>query len=200
MNKPQDFEVVQAYTGFTPLAPGGHICRIMDVKEVVSQKGSKPMIVVSLDTDRSDSQPSYFTDQFKNNNKIGKKWSNNAVARQLIFDADGNTNKGFKTFIEAVKGSNKGLTDNTIFGNFPLDKALKGMFIGGVFGREEYMNDNTGECKFATKFQSFRTIEDIKNGVEVPKDKLLNPSAASNSNSGNYEADITLIDDGDMPF
>jgi hypothetical protein len=197
MIKPNDFDNVQAYTGFTPLAPGGHLCKIMDVKEVTSQKGGRPMIVISIDTDKSDSQPNYFTDQFKNNTKIGKKWSNNAVARQLVFDADGNTNKGFKTFIEAVEKSNNGF--KVVWGD-GFVKCFVGKLVGGVFGREEYMNNDTGECKFATKFQSFRTIEDIKNGVEVPKDKLLNPGSKSSSNGPDLYEDITPVDDDCMPF
>lgn len=196
MNKPQDFEKVEAYTGFTPLAPGGHICRIMDVKETTSQKGSRPMIVVSLDTDKADSQPNYFTDQFKNNTKVGKKWSNNAVARQLVFDADGNTNKGFKTFIETVEKSNNGF--KVAWGD-GFAACFKNKLVGGIFGREEYLNDYS-ESKFAVKFQSFRTIDDIKNGVDVPKDKLLNPGSNNSSGAPDIYGDVTIVDDGDMPF
>lgn len=195
MIKPNDFEQTQAYTGFTPLSAGGHICKIVNVEETKSQKGGKDMIVISIDTDKSDSQPSYFQEQYKNNNKVGKKWSNNAVTRQLVFDADGNTNKGFKTFLENIKGSNPGFNIDSIWGNEPLNKFLKGKLIGGVFRREEYLNDYS-ESKFAVKFQSFRTIEDIRNGVEIPKDKLLNPTGNSNSDNG----DLTPVDDGDMPF
>lgn len=199
MIKPQDFDQTQAYTGFTPLAAGGHICKIVNVEETKSKQGGKAMIVISIDTDKSDVQPSYFQEQYKNNNKIGKKWSNNAVTRQLVFDADGNTNKGFKTFILAVEKSNNGF--KVAWGD-GFAACFKNKLVGGVFGREEYMNDNTGECKFATKFQSFRTIEDIKSGVEVPKDKLLNPGSSSNIsfNAGDFGEDITPVDDGDMPF
>lgn len=195
MNKPQDFEVVQAYAGFTPLAPGGHICKIMNVEETKSQKGSRPMIVVSIDTDKSDSQPNYFTDQFKNNKNIGKKWSNNAVARILIYDADNNTNRSFKTFIEAVEKSNNGF--KVAWGD-GFAACFKNKLIGGVFGREEYEKD--GVYKFTTKFQSFRTIEDIKNGVEVPKDKLLNPGSNNNSGVPDFGDMVPVEDMGEMPF
>lgn len=199
MMQPKDFNEVQAYAGFTPLAPGGHICKIVNVEETTSQKGGKPMIVVSIDTDNSDSQPIYFQEQYKNSTKVGKKWSNNAVVRQLVLDADGNTNRGFKTFIDTVEKSNQGF--KVQWGaNFAT--SLKGKLIGGVFGKEEYL-DNYGGSKFATKFQSFRTVEDIKNGVEVPKDKLLNPTGNGNNNAfngGGFNDDITPVDDGDMPF
>lgn len=197
MNKPNDFEKVEGFTGFTPLAPGGHICKIVNVEETKSKQGSKDMIVISIDTDKSDSQPNYFQEQYKNNNKIGKKWSNNAVKYQLIFDADGNTNKGFKTFIETVEKSNNGF--KVTWGD-GFAACLKNKLVGGIFGREEYMNDSTGECKFATKFQSFRTIEDIKSGVDIPKDKVLNPGSNNSSGAPDFYADITPVDDGDLPF
>lgn len=80
---------------------------------------------------------------------------------------------------------------------------LKGKLVGGVFGKEEY-KDSYGNNKFSVKLFNFRTVEDIKNGVEVPKDKLLNPSGNNNqsfNNGGmNFDEDITPVDDDDMPF
>lgn len=191
MLKPQDFENVQAFEGFTPLEVGGHICKIMNVEETKSRQ-NKDMIVIYLDTDKTDKQPEYFTQQYKSNQKADKKWSNNAIVRQLVLDADGNTNRGFKTFIEMVEQSNNGF--KVQWGdNFAA--CFKGKLVGGVFGREEYLN-SYGESKFAVKFQSFRTIEDVKKGIEPPKDKLLNPS--ENSNASGF--DLTPVDGGDMPF
>lgn len=190
MQKPQDFENVQAYAGFESLAPGGHMCKIMNIAETKSKAG-RDMIVISLDTDKTDSQPEFFTQQFKNNQKPDKKWSNNAVVRQLVLDAEGNTNRGFKTFIEMIEKSNSGF--KVQWGdNFAT--CFKGKLVGGIFGREEYL-DTYGISKFAVKFQSFRTVDDIKKGVDVPADKLLNPSGNPNNND-----DLTVVNDGDMPF
>ena len=41
---------------------------------------------------------------YKNDTRATKKWG--CVVYQLIEDQDGNTNKGFKTFIDAVEKSN----------------------------------------------------------------------------------------------
>lgn len=196
MQKPQDFEQVQAFEGFTPLEVGGHICSIVQVNEIKSKAG-KDMIVILLDTDKTDKQPHYFKDRFDNNTNINKKWPNGAIVRQLVLDADGNTNRGFKTFIEMVEKSNQGF--KVQWGdNFAA--CFKNKLVGGVFGREEYLN-NYGESKFAVKFQSFKTIEDIKKGVEAPKDKLLNPSGNNSSNTPDIYGDIVPVDDGsDMPF
>ena len=151
------------------------------------------MIVILLDTDKTDKQPHYFKDKFDNNPNISKKWPNGAIIRQLVLDADGKTNRGFKTFIEMVEKSNQGFK---VQWGEKFSSGFKGKLVGVVFGREEYL-DSYGQSKFATKALNFRTIEDVKKGIEPPKDKLLNPSSNSNSN---YTEDITPVDDGDMPF
>lgn len=192
MIKPNDFETVQGFTGFEPLEAGGHICRIMNVEETKTKNGGKDMIVIYLDTDKSDKQPNYYSEAYRNDNRNPKKWNNNAICRQLVLDADGFTNRGFKSFIDCVEGSNQGF--KVVWGE-KFCECLKGKLVGGIFGREEYLNDNTGETKFATKFQNFRTVDMIKKGVEVPKDKLLNPSG-----NNSYAGDITPVDYGDCPF
>lgn len=197
MLKPQGFDQVQPFTSYEVLEAGGHICKIIQVSETKSKAG-RDMVVILLDTDATDKQPGYFKKKFDNNQNPDKKWPNNATIRQLVYDADNNPSKGFVTFIDCVKKCYPGLTDDKIFGNFPIGTNLKGKLIGGVFGREEYLN-NYGDSKFAVKFQSFRTLEEIKKGVEVPKDKLLNPGGSSN-NSFDSNGDITPVDDGDMPF
>ena len=192
MLMPKDFKEVQGYTGFETLNAGGHICKIMKVEETKTKNGGKDMIVVYLDTDKTDSQPEFYSNQFKNNTNPDKKWSNNAISRVLVFDAEGNTNRSFKTFIECVESSNAGF--NVVWGDKFCD-CLKGKLVGGVFGREEYLDRNTGESRFAVRFQNFRTVDQIKNGVTAPKDKLLEPSSAFNANE-----DITPVDDGVLPF
>ena len=75
--------------------------------------------------------------------------------------------------------------------------------FGGLFGREEYLN-NYGESKFSVKFQGFRTIKQVKDGLEAPEDKLLNPTSNYNStnsfSNSNYSGEMTPTDEGDMPF
>lgn len=193
MQQPKDFQNVQAYTGFTPLEVGGHILKIMKVEETQSKAG-RDMIVIYLDTDKTDSQPNYFSEAYANNTRENKKWNNNAIVRQLVLDAEGATNRGFKTFIDTVEKSNNGFKvqwgDN--FAN-----SLKGRLVGGLFGREEYVN-NYGESKFAIKLSNFRTVDEIKRGVDAPKDKLLNPNNEYSMPGG---GNLTPVDDeGCMPF
>ena len=194
MLKPNNYDNTQSLGGFTPIELGGHVLVIKKIEEVKSKKSGRDMIKISLDTDRTDSQPGYYTERWKNDNRDNKRWG--CIVNQLILDNEGNTSKGFKTFIEMVKNSNQGLTDDRIFGNFPLETNLKGKLIGGAFGREEYLN-SYGESKFSIKCMNFRTVQDVVEGkVEVPKDKLLAPAADYNSG---YD-DVTPIDDGEMPF
>ena len=182
MLKPNNYDNTQSLGGFTPIELGGHILVIKKIEEVKSKTG-KDMIKISLDTDR-----------WKNDTRENKRWG--CIVNQLVLDNEGNTSKGFKTFIEVVKSSNQGLTDDKIFGNFPLETNLKGKLVGGVFGREEYLN-SYGESKFAIKCTGFRTVQDVRDGkVEAPKDKLLAPTTDYNSGFD----DVTPTDDGDMPF
>ncbi|AGX43984.1 hypothetical protein [Clostridium saccharobutylicum] len=196
MIKPQDFDNVQAFEGYEKFEPGGHVCKIIQVSETESSNGHRPMIVVLLDADTTDKQAGYWKRRFDSDQRQNKKYPNNATVRQLVYDADNNTNRGFKTFIEMVEKSNPGF--QVQWGN-NFAACFKNKLVGGVFGEEEYLDKNTGISKFAVKFQNFKTVEEIRKGVEVPKKKLLNPGSNSN-NSFNYDTEITPVDDGDMPF
>ena len=160
------------------------------------------MIVIYLDTDKTDSQPNYFSTAYKNDKREAKKWNNNAIVRQLVLDADGNTNRGFKTFVEMVKKCNPGFNENVLWGSEPINKFLKGKLIGALFGEEEYLN-NYGESKFACKFQAFRTVEEVKKGIDAPERKMLNPGndKTANTDTNNFDGNQWAVEDyGNMPF
>lgn len=192
MNKPQDFDEVQGFSAFEPLNAGGHICRIMKLEETKSKAG-RDMVVIYLDTDSTDSQPNYYSNLYKNDTREPKKWNNNAIVRQVVYTADKTTSRGFKTFIDMVEECNNGF--KVAWGN-NFAACFKGKLIGSVFGREEYL-DNYGNSKFAVKFQNFRNIADVKEGIAAPEDKLLNPT--DNAYGGGND-DMTPIDGGELPF
>ena len=94
-----------------------------------------------------------------------------------------------------------GFNENVLWGNEPINKFLKGKLVGALFGEEEYLN-GYGESKFACKFQAFRTLEEVKKGIDAPERKMLNPG---NNNSANTDATFdgnqwTVEDSSDMPF
>ena len=166
MVKPNNYDGTQEYGEFKPLELGGHICKIMSVEETKSGSG-KDMLKIFLDIAEGE-QANYYAEQYKADSRAEKKWG--CIVYQLTEDKDGNTNRGLKTFVTSVEKSNKGFT--VAWGdNFTA--CLKGKLVGGVFGREQYQNSK-GELKFATKCVSFRSVDTIRAGVEVPADKLLN--------------------------
>lgn len=192
MNKPNDFENVQGYGEFVPIELGGHFCRILKVEETTSSTG-KDMIKIAIDTAPDDKQPGYYKKIFEADTRLDKKWPSGAVINQLVYDSDGNTNRGFKTFITAVEKSNPGFTVQWGDG---FSGCFKNKLIGGVFGREEYISQRDGKTRFATKCVQFRSIEAISEGVEAPADKLLPEHQNIMQNEGGF-ADL---DDDDLPF
>ena len=199
MKMPKDFNEVQGFTAYESLSAGGHICKIMKVEETKSKAG-RDMIVIYLDTDKTDSQPNYYSNAYKNDKRENKRWNNNAIVRQLVLDTEGNTNRGFKTFIDYVDKCNNGF--KVVWGEHFTD-CFKGKLVGALFGEEEYLN-SYGESKFACKFQAFKTLEEVRRGLDAPEKKLLNSTGGNSMpagfNGGYDGGDITPVDDGDLPF
>lgn len=187
MRKPEDFDQVQAFGEFTPLELGGHILVIKQVKEIKDQHGNTTRVDIAFDTHTEDKQPNFYSDQYKRDTRQKKSW--NGVKSEWPYTKMGATNPFFKKFIDSVKASNK---------NFQLcwddkfESCFKGMLVGGVFGREQYLKD--GELKKITKCVEFRSVEAIKAGVKVPEDKLVD-------GSNDYQNHlINVTDDGTSPF
>lgn len=165
MQKPRNYDRTSAFGEFTPLELGGHVCKIIKVEETTSST-DRPMIKIALDIAEG-KQKDYYRTMFDKDDRPDKKWG--CVVYQLIEDRDGNTSKGFKTFIESVKKSNKGFNEDAIWDdNFA--SYFKGKLIGGVFGREQY-KANDGKFKWSTKCVQFRSVDVVREGVEVPEDK-----------------------------
>lgn len=195
MLKPNDYDRITAYGEYNPLELGGHICKIMNVEETTSKSG-KPMLIISLDTAPQDVQPGYFSEKYRNDTRQNKKWG--CRVWQLVYDSEGNTHRGFKTFCTSVEKSNP---------NFHIQwgdafaSCFRGALIGGVFGRVEYAKQSGG-TGWQTKCVAFRTVEAIENGVEVPEDKYLNQNTSSSAyDSQQHQNDFRTIDDSDdLPF
>jgi hypothetical protein len=170
---PKDFNEVSAYGEFEPLKLGGHVCKIMNVEETHSST-NKPMLKINLDIAEGE-QKDYYSNDYKRNTKENKKWG--CTVYQLIYDTEGKTSRGFKTFITSVEESNNGFKAS--WGD-TFSASFKGKLIGGIFGREQYL-DKDGHPKFSTKCFNFRSVETIRKGVEIPADKMLYNSPASNT-------------------
>lgn len=168
MNKPNNYETTQAVGDFTPLKLGGHICRIMQVEEKQSRTGLT-MLVISLDIAEGD-QKDYFANQYKSDTRENKKWG--CVVYSVVDESTDYGTKNLKTFITCVENSNNGF--KVQWGD-KFATCFKGKLIGGVFGKEQYLNQNNEE-KWATKCRFFRSVDSIKVGFDVPEDKYINDS------------------------
>lgn len=192
MNKPNAWDKTIGYSDFTPLELGGHICKICKVEESKSST-NKEMVLIYLDIAEGD-QTGYFEEKYKSDNRDRKKWG--CIVYQLVHDKDGNTNRGFKTFIDAVDRSNTKFNQEKIWDE-KFAAYFKNMIVGGIFGREQYENSN-GELKWATKCMHFRDVDTIRSGVDVPKDKYLkNEPIYTPSENGSFEE---VTDASDLPF
>ena len=166
--KPKDWETAQAYTGESEqLTPGGHIVRIMGMRQEMS-KNNKPMIVVAFDIEEGSASDGFYRRMHDNKKKFdaGAKWQ--GVIRYMLYGKDGvSTNGFFKGFIGAVEESNPGFTWNWD------ERSVAGKLVGMVFGEEEYRKQD-GNIGTSVKAQQARSVQAIRDGVEVPAKKVLN--------------------------
>ena len=169
IKKPSNWDAVEVMEfDYTPIELGGHKGIIMKAEEYTSPQSGKTSLKVSVDTSKDDKQPEYFTEQYKNDNRIDKRWPNSAI-KYISLGEEENQIKMLKSFITAYENSNGC--------QFDWDKdweQLKGKKIGIVFGQEEYTSQD-GTTKLATKLNQFRSIDKVDN-VKIPKVKLLDGS------------------------
>ena len=166
MNKPQGYDEAQSYTGdFENLELGGHVCQIKEVRVENTLNTGAEVLIIAFDIAEGKQAGFYQKkyDEDKKNN-TNAKWK--GVYRQFT---QGNSTPYFKGMIENIEKSNEGYNfANTGFN----EQTLIGKFFGGIFGREQF-KDQQGKLRFATKCRVIRTVEAVRNGVEVPEDKLL---------------------------
>jgi hypothetical protein len=183
MNKPQDWDKTEAFTGeFKNITPGGHICKIVDAYESTTQSG-KAQLIIEFDIAAGE-----FKDFYKEQHErrltanAEAKWQ--GIYRQLTGGEIGQTNPYFKGVITAIEESNKGYKWNWD------EKTLVGKLFGGVFGQEEYETDKG--IKLATKCFWIRSVEAVKKGIEPPAIKRLQV--------GNVFADKPKFPEEEIPF
>ena len=166
IKKPSNYDNVEVMEfDFTPIELGAHKGIIMKAEEYTSPQSGKTSLKVSVDTAKDDKQPEYFKEQYKNDVRIDRKWSNSAI-KYISLGEEENQIKMLKSFITAYENSN-----NCQFDWGKDWEQLTGKKIGIVFGMEEYENQS-GELKTVNKLREFRSIDKIDN-IKIPKVKLL---------------------------
>ena len=166
--KPKAYDEINIIEEYEKISLGGHKGIIMKAEEYTSPQSGKTSLKVSVDTSKDDKQPEYFAEQYKNDNRIDKRWNNSAI-KYISLGEEENQVKMLKSFITAYENSNGCQFD------WGKDwEQLKGKKIGLIFGQEEYTSQD-GTTKLATKLNQFRSIDKVDN-VQIPKVKLLDGS------------------------
>lgn len=169
IKKPSNYDNVEVTEfDFTPIELGGHKGIIMGAEEYTSPISNKTSLKVSVDTAKDDNQPEYFTEQYKNDTRIDRKWSNSAT-KYISLGEEETQVRQLKAFITAYENSN-----NCQFDWSKDWTQLKDKKIGLVFGMEEYENQ-AGDLKTINKLREFRSIDKVDN-IKIPKVKLLDGS------------------------
>lgn len=166
----KDFDKVEAkgMDDFKPLPIGAYECSIVIARENKNEESGKTTFKVGVDIASGDYKD-YFKKIYDNDNRIDKKWNNNAV-RYLAFE--GENVAYFKGFLTCVENSNPGYKWNWD------EKTLINKKICGVFQYEEYeKQDGTKGVK--VRLNKFRSLDKIKE-IEVSDNvRLLNGSYMS---------------------
>ena len=166
--KPKTYDEINIIEEYEKISLGGHKGIIMKAEEYTSPQSGKTSLKVSVDTAKDDKQPEYFKEQYKNDVRIDRKWSNSAI-KYVPLGEEENQVKILKAFITAYENSN-----NCKFDWNKDWEQLTGKKIGIVFGMEEYENQ-AGELKTVNKLREFRSIDKIDN-IKIPKVKKLDNS------------------------
>jgi hypothetical protein len=169
LKKPEKYDEIEVNMDFVPITLGGHKGVIMGAEEYESPFSGNVSLKISVDTAKDDEQPEYFAEQYRNDSRPDKKWSNSAI-KYVSLKEDENCVRMLKAFITSVENSNNGFKYDW---NKEVDQ-LKGKKVGLVFGLEEYTN-NDGETKTIAKLNQFRSLDKIAD-AKIPKVKLLDGS------------------------
>jgi len=167
IKKPEIYDTVEVKEfDFTPITLGGHRGIIKIAEKYTSQISYNTSLKITVDTDKNDKQPNYFSEQFKNDTRPEKKWNNGAIKYVSLKD-DENCVRMLKSFITSVENSNPGFKYDW---NKDVSQ-LNGKKVGLIFRLEEY-NANDGSVKTAAKLTQFRSVDKVDE-AKIPKVKLI---------------------------
>ena len=152
MNKPANWDSVEAITGeYKKLPAGGYVCSIVRA-ECTKSKNGKEMLKLAIDIAEGEYKDFYLNQylQEQERNKEQAKWRGSYY--QLT---EGDSMGRFKGMLLNIEKSNPGYKWNW------NEKSLEGKLFGGVFREEEYINRNGG-LSTAVKLISIRLLSCIQ--------------------------------------
>lgn len=190
MNITPGYDKAAAYDGsFDRLPAGGYICRIMKAWVEYTPNNSE-VFVLALEIAEGD-YAGYFRKVFddKKATSPNVKWP--CMFRQFTLGTDGQTNPFFKGMLKSIEESNMGYAWNW------QEASLQNKMIGMIFREEEFLaNDGTTKTTVRPAFP--RSVQRIRNGVEVPEIKRLNKNMGNNISTSNNG--FTEVEDEELPF
>ena len=201
INRPNNWDNVQAFSDRQKLPVGAYVC---EIKQAVVQENSYGNQLCVLFDISAGEWGGYYSDDFNRNQREDKKWK--GVLRLWLPKEDGSdkdewTKSILKGFISAVEESNRGYTWNWD------EKSLAKKEIGILFRNEEW--EYEGKTGWATRPFRAISVDSVEDGsYTVPKDKPLKnkPAPAQTPTYGNYpipgSSDFTMLENGDeqLPF
>ena len=190
MKMPNNYEQTKIGSDYTPVSLGGHHLIIKKVEETKSKTG-KEMLKVYFDMASNDSQPEFFTNEFRNDIRPDKKWPRNGTAYILIEDNDGNCSRNFKRFMTSFEHSNN---CESVWGD-KFANQFKDKKIGGIFGEVE--NEYNGKVTMRHELRWFCS-DDKADEASIPAPKYL-----PNKNTPSTDDSFMNIPEGaadDLPF
>lgn len=167
MRKPNDYDSTQAYTQSKALPAGGYVCVIKKLEETTSKRGNA-ILKVFIDIAEGE-YANFFMEKWANRKRFseyGDKANYPIDGTSFIncYDNEGNTNRTFKSFIEAFKASGNDFEWGERF-----EEQFRNGKIGIIFGREE--NEYNGRTYWKSKAKFFTTVEAVRTGdYTVPDD------------------------------
>ena len=143
IQQPKNYDTIPVGGGES-LRAGGHKCVIKKLEEATSSKGNQ-MLVIYYDTADEDVQPHFYMDRFLADTRADKKWGGRFFL--TVAGEYGPTN--LKRFCTAVEDSNDGFEAWDFSKQLRMD-AFKGMKVGLIFRKEDYITDDH-QLRTATK-------------------------------------------------
>ena len=194
MNITPGFDKAAAYDGSGERLPaGGYICKILKARCEYTQNGSE-QLVLALEIAEGEFA-GFAKRQFESRkaNNPNATWP--CTFKQFTLGTDGQTNPFFKGLLKSIEESNAGYKWNW------QEATLANRLIGMIF-REEEFEASDGTIKTVVRPAFPRSVERIRNGVDVPEIKRLN-NARGNANATQnamQNAGFTEVDDNELPF
>lgn len=185
MKQTPGYDKAAAYDGSSERLPaGGYICRILKSWIETTMNGSE-QIVLALEIAEGE-YAGFAKRQYESRkaNNPNAKWACNF--KQFTLGTDGQTNPFFKGMLKSIEESNTGYKWNW------QEAGLANKLIGMIF-REEEFESNDGTIKTTVRPAFPRSVQRIRDGVEVPEIKRLNgnkgnaQNAPTNAQSNNFD-------------